>query len=50
MTDQGVTFINAIEPPAEQVDEFIEQWRERVALIRTAPAPVTSARTSCPSG
>ncbi|RDI46198.1 antibiotic biosynthesis monooxygenase family protein [Nocardia mexicana] len=37
MTDQGVTFINAIELPAEEVDGFIEQWRERVALMRTAP-------------
>ncbi|MER7346563.1 antibiotic biosynthesis monooxygenase family protein [Streptomyces aurantiacus] len=37
MTDQGVTFINVIEISADQVDEFIEQWRERVALMSTAP-------------
>ncbi|WP_280234383.1 antibiotic biosynthesis monooxygenase family protein [Nocardia cyriacigeorgica] len=37
MTDQGVTFINVLEVPGEQVDAFIEQWRERAALMRTAP-------------
>ncbi|MGX1805888.1 antibiotic biosynthesis monooxygenase family protein [Nocardia sp. NPDC055321] len=37
MSDRGVTFINAIELPADQVDAFIEQWRERAALMRTAP-------------
>ncbi|MEU7768995.1 antibiotic biosynthesis monooxygenase family protein [Nocardia sp. NPDC049190] len=37
MTDHGVTFINAIEVPAERVDEFIAQWRERAMLMRTAP-------------
>ncbi|GAA1549995.1 antibiotic biosynthesis monooxygenase family protein [Brevibacterium picturae] len=37
MTDHGVTFINVIEVPAERVDEFVEQWRERVALMRVAP-------------
>ncbi|MFD0000537.1 antibiotic biosynthesis monooxygenase family protein [Nocardia sp. NPDC127526] len=37
MTDQGVTFINAIELPADRIDEFIEQWRARAALMRTAP-------------
>ncbi|MFE3444140.1 antibiotic biosynthesis monooxygenase family protein [Nocardia sp. NPDC059180] len=37
MTDNGVTFINVLEVPAEQVDAFIEQWRGRAALMRTAP-------------
>ncbi|WP_067539529.1 antibiotic biosynthesis monooxygenase family protein [Nocardia crassostreae] len=37
MTDHGVTFINAIELPADQIDDFIRQWRERAALMRTAP-------------
>ncbi|MFD6391258.1 antibiotic biosynthesis monooxygenase family protein [Nocardia sp. NPDC060259] len=37
MTDQGVTFINVIEVSADEVDGFVEQWRERVALMRTAP-------------
>ncbi|NEW40110.1 antibiotic biosynthesis monooxygenase [Nocardia cyriacigeorgica] len=37
MTDQGVTFINVLEVPAEHVDAFVEQWRERAALMRTAP-------------
>ncbi|MEU5955034.1 antibiotic biosynthesis monooxygenase family protein [Streptomyces sp. NPDC047525] len=37
MTDQGVTFINVIEISAERADEFVEQWRERAALMRTAP-------------
>ncbi|MEU4344017.1 antibiotic biosynthesis monooxygenase family protein [Nocardia sp. NPDC023852] len=37
MTDHGVTFINVIELPADRVDEFIEQWRARAALMRTAP-------------
>ncbi|MFD4401299.1 antibiotic biosynthesis monooxygenase family protein [Nocardia sp. NPDC058499] len=37
MTDPGVTFINAIELPAEAVDEFIVHWRERVARMRSAP-------------
>ncbi|MFE7722454.1 antibiotic biosynthesis monooxygenase family protein [Nocardia rhizosphaerihabitans] len=37
MTDQGVTFINVIEVSADEVDGFIEQWRERVTLMRTAP-------------
>ncbi|MEV0248960.1 antibiotic biosynthesis monooxygenase family protein [Nocardia sp. NPDC050712] len=36
MTDQGVTFINTIELPAEEVDGFIEQWRERVAIMAAA--------------
>ncbi len=36
MTDQGVTFINVIEISAEHIDQFVEQWRERAALMRKA--------------
>ncbi|MGW4769249.1 DJ-1/PfpI family protein [Nocardia sp. NPDC004278] len=36
-TTEGVTFVNAIELPAERIEEFVEQWRERAALMRTAP-------------
>jgi heme-degrading monooxygenase HmoA len=36
-TTEGVTFVNAIELPAERIDEFVEQWRDRAALMRTAP-------------
>lgn len=37
MSDQGVTFINVIELPAGEIDGFVAQWRERAALMRTAP-------------
>lgn len=37
MTDPGVTFINVIELPAAEVDDFLVHWRERVARMRTAP-------------
>lgn len=37
MPDQGVTFINVIEVAADDVDAFVDHWRERVALMRTAP-------------
>ncbi|TQM10914.1 antibiotic biosynthesis monooxygenase family protein [Pseudonocardia kunmingensis] len=37
MTDNGITFINVFEIPADQLDEFIEQWRERAQLMRKAP-------------
>ncbi|WP_459546717.1 antibiotic biosynthesis monooxygenase family protein [Nocardia sp. X0981] len=37
MTDHGVVFINAIELAADEVETFIGQWHERVALMRTAP-------------
>lgn len=37
MTDTGVTFVNVIELPAEAVDDFIAQWRERVDRMRSAP-------------
>ncbi|WP_280425629.1 antibiotic biosynthesis monooxygenase family protein [Nocardia carnea] len=37
MTDSGVTFINVIELPAEAVDDFLVQWHERVARMRSAP-------------
>ncbi|MCP2287960.1 antibiotic biosynthesis monooxygenase family protein [Nocardia amikacinitolerans] len=37
MADQGVTFINVIELPADRIDEFVEQWRERASLMREAP-------------
>lgn len=36
-TTEGVTFVNAIELPAERIDEFVEQWCDRAALMRTAP-------------
>ncbi|MFC9968898.1 DJ-1/PfpI family protein [Nocardia ignorata] len=36
-TSDGVTFVNVIELPAERIDEFVEQWRGRAALMRTAP-------------
>ncbi|WP_280400476.1 DJ-1/PfpI family protein [Nocardia carnea] len=34
---EGVTFVNAIELPTERIDEFVEQWRDRAELMRTAP-------------
>lgn len=34
---EGVTFVNAIEILDEQIDEFVEQWVERVALMRAVP-------------
>jgi heme-degrading monooxygenase HmoA len=37
MVEKGVTFINVIELPAEEVDAFVEQWRERAKLMRDAP-------------
>lgn len=33
----GVTFINVFEILANQVDEFVENWRERAELLRDAP-------------
>ncbi|MFI2332220.1 DJ-1/PfpI family protein [Nocardia rhamnosiphila] len=36
-TTEGVTFVNAIELPAELIDEFVHQWRARAARMRTAP-------------
>lgn len=36
-TTEGVTFVNAIELPTERIDEFVQQWRDRAALMRTAP-------------
>ncbi|MEV4437099.1 antibiotic biosynthesis monooxygenase family protein [Streptomyces sp. NPDC049555] len=35
--DTSVTFINVIEVPAEQVEMFIAQWRERARIMSTAP-------------
>ena len=32
-----VTLINVFEVPAEHVDDFIAQWRERAALMSTKP-------------
>jgi heme oxygenase (mycobilin-producing) len=32
-----VTLINVFEVPAEHVDVFVAQWRERAALMRTKP-------------
>ncbi|MFE7797978.1 antibiotic biosynthesis monooxygenase family protein [Nocardia sp. NPDC057440] len=37
MTDTGITFINVIEIPADQVDEFLENWHDRAKLMQTAP-------------
>lgn len=37
MSDDGVTFINVFEIPADRVDEFVETWRERAKLMRDAP-------------
>ncbi|WP_330228751.1 antibiotic biosynthesis monooxygenase [Nocardia sp. NBC_00508] len=37
MTDNGITFINVLEIPAEQIDEFIENWHERAKIMREAP-------------
>ncbi|MER6138599.1 antibiotic biosynthesis monooxygenase family protein [Streptomyces sparsogenes] len=34
---ESVTFINVIELPADEVDTFVEQWRERAKLMRDAP-------------
>jgi heme-degrading monooxygenase HmoA len=36
-TTEGVTFVNAIELPAERIDDFVHQWRARAALMRPAP-------------
>lgn len=33
----GVTLINVIELPADQVESFVRQWRVRAALMRDAP-------------
>lgn len=37
MTDHGVTFINVLEIPADEIDGFIEQWRERAKIMSAAP-------------
>ena len=37
MVENGVTFVNVIELPADEVDAFVEQWRERAKLMRDAP-------------
>ncbi|EID52847.1 antibiotic biosynthesis monooxygenase family protein [Saccharomonospora xinjiangensis] len=37
MTDNGVTLIDAWELPEERVGQTIARWRERVALVHTAP-------------
>ncbi|NNH73087.1 antibiotic biosynthesis monooxygenase [Nocardia uniformis] len=37
MSDDGVTFINVLDIPADRIDGFIEQWRERAKLMRDAP-------------
>ncbi|MER6663583.1 antibiotic biosynthesis monooxygenase family protein [Amycolatopsis japonica] len=37
MSDDGVTFINVFEIPADRVDEFVETWRERAKLMRDSP-------------
>ncbi|WP_218024153.1 antibiotic biosynthesis monooxygenase family protein [Nocardia xishanensis] len=37
MTDDGITLIDVWELPEDRIDESVARWRERVALIRTAP-------------
>ncbi|MEV6322691.1 antibiotic biosynthesis monooxygenase family protein [Nocardia sp. NPDC051787] len=37
MTDSGVTFINVFEIPADEIDEFVANWRERARIMREAP-------------
>ncbi|MEU2035750.1 antibiotic biosynthesis monooxygenase family protein [Nocardia amamiensis] len=37
MTDNGVTFINVFEIPADEIDEFVENWHERARIMREAP-------------
>lgn len=37
MTSDGITFINVFEIAADELDEFVEQWRERAQLMRRAP-------------
>ncbi|NYV74555.1 antibiotic biosynthesis monooxygenase [Streptomyces sp. UH6] len=36
-TDDGITLIDVWELPEERIDEAIARWKERVALIHTAP-------------
>jgi heme-degrading monooxygenase HmoA len=33
----GVTIVNAFEPPAERVDEFLPHWLDRAELVSKAP-------------
>ncbi|MCP2343195.1 antibiotic biosynthesis monooxygenase family protein [Actinomadura rupiterrae] len=35
--DDGVTFINVIEIPTEQVEAFVEGWRRRADLMSAMP-------------
>jgi len=35
--DGPVTFINVFEIPADQVDRFVEGWRERARIMSRAP-------------
>jgi heme oxygenase (mycobilin-producing) len=35
--DAGVTFINVIEIPADQVDQFVAGWRDRARIMSTPP-------------
>ncbi|MFD0365657.1 antibiotic biosynthesis monooxygenase family protein [Nocardia sp. GCM10030253] len=37
MTDNGITFINVFEIPADQIEEFVDNWHERARLMRAAP-------------
>ncbi|MFI5611886.1 antibiotic biosynthesis monooxygenase family protein [Amycolatopsis sp. NPDC051903] len=37
MNEKGITLINAFEIPADEIDAFVEQWRERAKLMRDAP-------------
>ncbi|AHH15470.1 putative monooxygenase [Nocardia nova SH22a] len=35
--DEPITLINVFEVPADQVDELIEDWRERARIMSTKP-------------
>lgn len=37
MTADGITLIDTWELPEDRIDEAVERWRERVALVHTAP-------------
>ena len=35
--DHSITLINSFEVPADQVEEFVTQWKARVEFLRGAP-------------
>lgn len=37
MPSDGITFVDVFEIPTAELDEFLEQWRERAQLMRRAP-------------